>query len=81
MNLRNRLAQLEKIHNPTPPAKVFVYFHDQEKGYAEKSTGPYYPTFDELAAVLGWKPSEHDALLAVKYASQTRVFIPDNGRE
>lgn len=81
-NLDNRITQLEKIHNPTPPAQIYVYYHDKEKGYSEHATGPYYATLDELSAVLGWKPSDNDTMLSVVYASQdVKILIPDNGRD
>jgi hypothetical protein len=78
-NISSRLQQLEKKHGPKHPARIFVYFHDKEKGYAKSATGPYFATFDELKTAQGWQPSETDVTLSVEYASQ--IFIPDNGRD
>jgi hypothetical protein len=85
-NHKNRLQQLEKRHGAQIPARIYVYYHDKEKGYSARANGPYFTTLDELATAQGWTPRESDVLLSVVYASQAqaddhvKIFLPDNGR-
>jgi hypothetical protein len=78
MNIKSRLQKLEAKRGENAPFVVRVYYHDQEKGYSEKSGGPYFGTFDELATAQGWVTTESDVNIKVVYASQDK--ISDNGR-
>lgn len=80
MSIANRLKRLEKQQGESAPLVVRVYYHDREKGYSARAAGPYFGTFDELATAQGWAPRESDVNIAITYASQGAVYIPDNGR-
>lgn len=80
-NLHSRVKTLEKQHGESVPFVVRVYYHDRELGYSEKAGGPYFDTFEALAEAQGWAIRESDVNIAVTYASQDAIFLPDNGRE
>ena len=84
MNIKQRMQRILLLEKRTAPKvnhQIFVYFHDKEEGYAANSLGPYYETFEDLAAAQNWQVGEHDTLINVTYTEPpTAVYIPDNGR-
>lgn len=81
MTIKTRLEKLEKQQGANTPFVVRVYYHDRELGYSEKAGGPYFETFEALAEAQGWAVRESDVNIAITYASQDAIYLPDNGRE